>query len=222
MGATFTDAVLAPPAAKTLAVTFDDAFRSVGEQAAPILADLGLPGTVFVPTDWPGRTMHWPGIDQWLGTPHEHELAAMGWDELRGLARDGWEVAAHTCSHPHLTQVGDDAALRHELADSRAACERELAAPCRSVAYPFGDVDERVRAATGEAGFEVAAALSARSFAHPSRLEVPRVGVWHGDSDLRFRLKVAPVTLRLLASPRLATLDAARRRTVRRRAAARG
>jgi peptidoglycan/xylan/chitin deacetylase (PgdA/CDA1 family) len=219
VGATFTEAVTAPPAARTLAVTYDDAFASVGELAAPILADLGLPGTVFVPTDWPGRTMHWPGIDQWLGTEHEHELRAMGWDELRALDRAGWEVAAHTCSHPHLTQVADNEALRHELADSRAACERELGKPCRSIAYPFGDVDERVRAATGAAGYEVGAALSATAFAHPSRLGVPRVGVWHGDGDLRFRAKVSPLTLRLLASPRLAALDAARRRRVRRRTA---
>jgi peptidoglycan/xylan/chitin deacetylase (PgdA/CDA1 family) len=219
VGATFTDAVLAPPAARTVAVTFDDAFRSVGELAAPVLADLGLPGTVFVPTDWPGRTMHWPGIDGWLGTQHEPELQAMDWDELRALAGAGWEVAAHTRTHPHLTQVADDAVLHDELAGSREACERELGTPCRSIAYPFGDVDERVRAATAAAGFEVAGALSARAFAHPSRLEVPRVGIWHGDDDLRFRVKTSAITHRLLASPRLAALDAARRRRAHARSA---
>src|SRR5690348_8552028 len=40
---TFTDAVLDPPAAKTLAVTFDDAFDSVRTKASPILAELGIP-----------------------------------------------------------------------------------------------------------------------------------------------------------------------------------
>ncbi len=177
-----------------------------------MLAELGLPGTVFVPTAWPGRTMHWPGIDGWLGTEHEPELQAMDWDELRALAGAGWEVAAHTRTHPHLTQLADDAVLHDELAGSREACERELGAPCRSIAYPFGDVDERVKAATAAAGFEVAGALSARAFAHPSRLEVPRVGIWHGDDDLRFRVKTSAVTHRLLASPRLAALDAVRRR----------
>ena len=45
-------------------VTFDDAYLSVLERAYPVLASLGLPGVVFVPTDWPDRAppMSWPGI----------------------------------------------------------------------------------------------------------------------------------------------------------------
>lgn len=53
-GATFTEAATAPANGKLLAVTFDDAFRSVLEYAFPILSRLGLPGTVFVPTSFPG------------------------------------------------------------------------------------------------------------------------------------------------------------------------
>ncbi len=49
-GATFHDAVFDPPARRTLAVTFDDAFASVRELAAPILSDLRMPATVFAPT----------------------------------------------------------------------------------------------------------------------------------------------------------------------------
>ena len=137
VGATFTDAVLDPPAPKTLAVTFDDAFDSVRVRAAPVLAELGLPGTVFVPTDWPGRErMRWPGIDQWIATPFEHELAPMSWDDLRALAAAGWEIGAHTCSHPHLPQV-DAERLGAELTESRSACERELGRRCRSLRLPL-------------------------------------------------------------------------------------
>src|SRR3954469_21309762 len=65
-GATFSDALLAPPAARTLAVTFDDAFASVIELAFPILDRLGLPATVFVATDFARerRPLSWPGIDR--------------------------------------------------------------------------------------------------------------------------------------------------------------
>src|SRR5688572_14000053 len=51
-GATFHDAVTSPPEAKTLVVTFDDAYASVAELARPVLEALGLPGTVFVVTDF--------------------------------------------------------------------------------------------------------------------------------------------------------------------------
>jgi peptidoglycan/xylan/chitin deacetylase (PgdA/CDA1 family) len=184
VGATFTDAVLDPPHPKTLAVTFDDAFDSVRSRAAPILAELGLPATVFVPTDWPGRErMQWPGIDQWATTRFADELAPMSWDELRTLAAAGWEIGAHTCSHPHLPQLDADG-IRLELTASKAACEREMAGRCRSLAYPFGEADDRVRAAARDAGYEVAAGLSSAAFVARDRFDWPRVGVWHGEPAL--------------------------------------
>jgi peptidoglycan/xylan/chitin deacetylase (PgdA/CDA1 family) len=205
--------VLDPPAARTLAVTFDDAFDSVRARAAPILADLGLPATVFVPTDWPGRElMHWPGIDEWTTTRFAPELAPMSWDDLRALDAAGWEIGAHTCSHPRLPQLDSDA-IGRELQESRIACERELARPCRSVAYPFGEADDRVRATAADAGYEVAAGLSSAAFVARDRFDWPRVGVWHGEPDWRFRLKVSPLTARLRGSRALTeALSAARRR----------
>src|SRR3954451_7145883 len=64
--ATFGQAVTSPPARRTFAVTFDDAYRSVLELAHPIMERLGVPGTVFAPSDWVGREepMTWDGIDQ--------------------------------------------------------------------------------------------------------------------------------------------------------------
>src|SRR3954451_1916783 len=61
--ATFEQAVGEPLAERTFAVTFDDAYRSVLALAHPIMERLGVPGTVFVPTDWAGREqpMTWDG-----------------------------------------------------------------------------------------------------------------------------------------------------------------
>src|ERR1035441_2038390 len=64
---TFTEAALFPPVRRTLAITFDDAFASVKEYAAPILARHGVPATLFAPTDYMtgGRQLSWPGIEHW-------------------------------------------------------------------------------------------------------------------------------------------------------------
>ncbi len=190
-GATFTEAVSAPPGERVLAVTFDDAYRSVNELARPILDRHGLTATVFAPTDQIGveGPLRWPGIDRWIGGPHESELTPMSWPQLRELADHGWEIGSHTGSHPRLTQI-DDAALESELTRSKAACERELRAPCTSLAYPYGDVDGRVVAAAARSGYAVAAALPGRLHAEEP-LRWPRIGVYWTDDDRRFRLKVS-------------------------------
>ncbi len=200
-GATFHEAVTDPPAAKTLAVTFDDAYRSVLTRGEPILRSLGLVGTVFVPTAHAGSDapMAWPGIDGWLGGPHEEELLPLSWEELRRLADLGWEIGSHSRTHPRLPEL-DDAALTQELEDSRGECERRLEQPCRTVAYPYGAEDDRVVRATAEAGYEAAAALSSR-LSHGDPLRFPRIGIYHSDSAREFALKVHPAVRRMRGSP---------------------
>jgi peptidoglycan/xylan/chitin deacetylase (PgdA/CDA1 family) len=200
-GATFTDAVGVSSRARVMAVTFDDAYRSVFELAWPILKRYGVPATVFTPTDFIDfeEPMRWAGIDRWLGGPHEHELMPMRWQELKTLAQAGWEIGSHTGSHPHLTEI-DDEALKDELARSKAACERHLASSCTSIAYPYGEVDQRVVAATAAAGYSVAATLPHRLDSR-DRLQWPRIGVYWSDGDRTFRLKTSPTIRRLRRSP---------------------
>lgn len=190
-GATFADAMAAEPAEdRTLVVTFDDAFESVHRLARPILARLGLPATVFVPTRQALRdeAMAWPGIDHWLGGPHEGELQGMSRDQLRSLASDGWEIGAHSRTHPHLPEL-PDAELHAELSGSKEDCERELGVPCRTIAYPFGEADSRVRSSTRAAGYEAAAGLST-DLGDASLFYWPRVGIYKRDGRAGFRLKV--------------------------------
>lgn len=197
---TFTEAACTRPADRTVAITFDDAYRSVLELAQPILDSFAAPATVFVPTDYIVRdgTLNWPGIDRWHGGADERELMPMSWSQLQTLAAAGWEIGSHTGSHPHLTQL-DEVALADELARSKATCEAHIGVECTSLAYPYGDVDARVVAAAASAGYRAAAAL-------PTRLDSrdplcwPRVGVYRVDDNLRFRLKVSPALLYLRRS----------------------
>lgn len=214
-GVTFTEAVGSHSRGRLMAVTFDDAYRSVLELALPILERHGVPATVFAPTDFidSEEPMCWAGIDRWLGSPYERELRPMSWAELRTLADAGWEIGSHTGSHPHLTQI-DPAALANELARSKAACEHHLAGACTSLAYPYGDVDERVVAATAQAGYSAAAALP-RDLRSHDVLEWPRIGVYRVDNVFRFRLKVSPTISYLRRSGAWSPLDGLRRRVRR-------
>jgi peptidoglycan/xylan/chitin deacetylase (PgdA/CDA1 family) len=154
--------------------------------------------------------MAWLGIDQWLGGEFESELTSLSWSEISELAELGWEVGSHTRSHPHLTQL-DDESLESELQDSRRECEQRLGRLCTSLAYPYGDFDERVVAATRRAGYAFAGTLPARL--HPPRPHAwPRIGIYHADGEARYALKVSPSVRRLRSSSAWSHLDVTRRR----------
>jgi len=203
---TFSEAVAAPAGRRTLAITFDDAYRSVRTLAGPILAELGAPATVFAPTSFIGseEPMHWPGIEHWHETSHRSELIPMSWTELAELAENGWEIGSHTHTHPRLTQL-PDARIAEELSSSRERCEEALGLPCRSLAYPYGDHDARVVRAAGEAGYLAAATLPVRLYEHEP-LRWPRVGIYHEDGPWRFRLKSSRALRSLRRSRLLAAL----------------
>jgi peptidoglycan/xylan/chitin deacetylase (PgdA/CDA1 family) len=212
---TFSEAVRGG-AGRRFAVTFDDGYRSVLEMAKPVLDRLGLTATLFVPTDWIGsdRPVEWGGASRWLGTEHEDELRVLDWDDVAGLAVAGWEIGSHTRSHCHLTRC-DDARLADELGGSRATLEGRLGRVCTALAYPFGDVDERVVAAAAAAGYLAAGAIPVR-FRAPRPLEWPRVGVYHRDADhhWHYRLKASPTVRRVRASWVWSVYGSARRRLV--------
>jgi peptidoglycan/xylan/chitin deacetylase (PgdA/CDA1 family) len=210
-GATFSSALSEPHPGMTLAVTFDDAYRSVIELGFPILSELGLPGTVFAPTAYIGteRPMRWPGIDRWHGTAHESELVPCSWSELEMLVDAGWEVGSHTRTHPRLPELPNDE-LATELRASRQECWERLAVPCHSIAYPYGAVDRRVAQAVGDAGYSFAAELPG-SFRTPSAaLRWPRVGVYHRDAKWRFWLKTARFSRSLRGTTAWRVLDRTR------------
>lgn len=212
-GTTFSDALTAPRFPNTLVVTFDDAAASVYEHAAPRLAELGVPGTVFVPTDLPNApdSYAWSGLEGWLGGEHEHELRGMTWEQLRALAGAGWEIGSHTCSHPHLTSV-PDAELHRELTESKSECERQLGIACVSLAYPYGDVDSRVARAARSAGYLCGAATSETPTV-PLPMLWPRVVVYRRDTARRVWLRARSPALGL--APLVGPVLSAGRRTGR-------
>jgi peptidoglycan/xylan/chitin deacetylase (PgdA/CDA1 family) len=213
-GSTFSEALTAPPGDRTVVVTFDDAHLSVLEHAVPVLERLGMPATMFVPTDYPdsGRLLAWEGCDVWLGTEHEHELRCMGWDDLRALAAAGWEIGSHSCSHPRLKRL-DDERLAAELTASRLECERRLGVPCRSFAYPRGSCDDRLARAARDSGYLFAAAV-AHGPAPQLPYRWPRLALRRGEGRRRLARRIAARRLR----PSFVHLAAARTSRPRRSA----
>lgn len=198
---TLSDALREPPGRKTLVVSFDDAFRSVFDQGRAVLDQLGIPGTLFVPTDFASAAapMTWSTLGRWAGTVHEPELQCMSWDEVRELAAAGWEIGSHTCSHPDLTAVAADRAAT-ELISSRQVCEERLQRPCHSLAYPFGARNGQVVGLAREAGYEHAVTLGERllePLCTTDPLQLSRDGVYRTTTGLQLSLIASPSLRRL-------------------------
>ena len=172
-----------PDKAWCVGITFDDAFRSVLENAIPELLSRSLHSTIFVPVEFIGRTPGWesegPGLDR------EQVMTA---EELRSLP-DLVELGSHTLNHPHLSTL-DDAQLRDELVTSRVRLETVRDRPVGLLAFPYGDYDERVVRACREAGYERVFMIDPK-LADPSGGDFVRgrVAVEPTDGRLTFYLK---------------------------------
>jgi len=118
--------------AKPIVLSFDDGYHSDFTNALPVLRRQGWPGVLNLQVDLVKTDLPPP--------------------EVRALIEAGWEVDAHTFTHPDLTTL-DAAQLRREVAGSRQALRRMFGVPVNFFCYPAGRYDARVVAAVRAAGY---------------------------------------------------------------------
>ncbi len=78
------------------------------------------------------------------------EVWRLGWDEMKAVY-DGFLVANHSLSHPHLEQIPIEAA-RQEIMEGRDRLQQFFGQPVLGFTYPFGSYNEAVMTAIQEAG----------------------------------------------------------------------
>jgi len=121
---------------KPVVLTFDDGYRSHVDVARPELEKRGWPGVLYL------------------------EVAAMKKEGAEGISRAGvrelvdagWELGAHTMTHPDLTTL-DAAALTEEVAGSRKLLRERFGVAIDAFCYPAGKYDDSVIAAVDDAGY---------------------------------------------------------------------
>lgn len=169
-----------------VAITFDDAFTSVVDNALPELAARGMPATIFTPSGMLGRSPTW---EMEISDPDRIETVA-GIDVLRGLSPDAVLIGAHSVTHPRLPKVGPKAAAA-EITESKAQLERLLGRKVLAFAFPYGEYDEAMVDVCRAAGYRFAFTIvpkvvdpTANSFLRG------RIPVRLDDSTLEFWLKM--------------------------------
>jgi peptidoglycan/xylan/chitin deacetylase (PgdA/CDA1 family) len=122
---------------RTVAITFDDGYLDNLRVAAPLLIRLGLPFTVFVTSSFVAQQR--PGF---LARSDLFELASL----------PGVTIGAHGANHVPLTRCSD-LELQAELTTSKRYLEEAIGREVGAIAYPYGEVDRRVRDAAVRAGY---------------------------------------------------------------------
>src|SRR5205085_1457277 len=113
-----------------------DAYRSVYENALPILRHHNLQAAIFVPVGYLVTEDMKEFHEKRLLVKHGNGKSPLSWQQLRRLREMNWEIGSHSWSHPDFGRTGLD--YNHELGDSRLELETRLGCPVDSFAFPFG------------------------------------------------------------------------------------
>jgi glycosyltransferase involved in cell wall biosynthesis/peptidoglycan/xylan/chitin deacetylase (PgdA/CDA1 family) len=163
---------------KLVAVTFDDAYRSIRDPLAALLAREALRPAIFVPAALAGRSNLWDAPRGWAAA------GVMDWQELQGLAALGAEIGAHGMNHLSLAALDPQNAAQ-EIAASRAALASMISgAPGDRIpfSYPYGGLHPEVRRLVEGCGFIGAVANHGGNIRPGTdRFEMPRFSLGPAD-----------------------------------------
>ena len=119
---------------RPIVISFDDGNLSQHVNAFPIL-----------------RKLNWPGVLNLKLNALRARRTLPAW-RVRDMLRAGWELNAHTITHPDLTRV-DDAELWHQVYDARVQLQLKFRAAVEFFCYPGGRYDARVIKAVRNEGY---------------------------------------------------------------------
>lgn len=166
---------------RTVVFTFDDALLGVYEHALPVLHRYGWLATVFAVSQKLG------GVTDWAPR-HRHRV--MSPEQLAELHAQGWDVGAHTRTHPHLTHLSPESA-RQEIERCRDDLQQLTGAEVVSFCYPYGDLNAQVVQMVRTAGYRVACTVHKGLVrVQDDPLLLPRVPIAYSDGagGLLYRL----------------------------------
>lgn len=129
---------------RSAVITFDDGYRSVYEEAFPVLKKNGWPFTLFISA----------------GLVDDNSRLYASWEQLREMAGHGATIANHTMSHPYFLDRAQGQSRSEWLSDIRAEIEQaetliedETGQSHRLLAYPYGEYNPAIQSLVKEMGF---------------------------------------------------------------------
>ncbi len=173
------------PGMRHTAVTFDDAFEDVIENAVPELVKRKVPAVIFVTTDVLGQFGSW-----WPESAPERNRPIATAKQLQELPVEWISVGAHTKTHPRLSTL-NEAEAKSEILEPRASLAALLGRTIDTFSFPYGDFNEKLICACRKAGYlRVFTTLPHQVFQNSEEFVIGRVSVEPTDWKLEFYLKL--------------------------------
>ena len=134
---------------KPIVLTFDDGFQDFEDTAFPVLEKFRMNGTVFLVSDFVGKTNAW---DENIG---DVSRPLMSKKSILNLQRAGVEFGSHTKTHVRLT-THDALTQDNEIGKSKSELEDLLGFPIETFCYPYGSYNEVSLRSVKVAGYKFA------------------------------------------------------------------
>ena len=114
-------------------VTFDDAYSCITTRVLPVIQELDIPVTVFLPVLFIGKYNEW---DENL--PDYKKINILSWDEIERLSQDSHiTFGSHGMSHTSLGKLSKNQTEK-ELKESKEMMETHLQHKVDYFAFPYG------------------------------------------------------------------------------------
>ncbi|MBH8567953.1 polysaccharide deacetylase family protein [Microvirga sp. STS02] len=173
---------------RPIILTFDDGYTDNYTNLLPLMQQYGYRGVLYLLGDANIRYNQWDADFD----PDEPRSEIMDLAQKRAFVAAGWEIGAHTMSHPRLTTLPLPEAAT-EIQRSKTALETALETEIVSFAYPYGDLNEPVKAAVREAGFSLGVATDTGGMTiEDDRMQVFRVNMFPNESTSSLFKKTSP------------------------------
>ncbi|ABK50218.1 polysaccharide deacetylase [Shewanella sp. ANA-3] len=162
--------------AKTVAITFDDGYRSIATTAHPILKEFGFPYTLFVAIE-----------------PIKQKFTEMmAWEDLIKLSKEGADIANHSWAHEHLIRKLDNesqsqwlARIKANILDTENAIREATGQNFKMLAYPYGEYNQAIQDMLTDNGFVAFGQQSGAAGPYSPLTALPRFPVAGQYADLK-------------------------------------
>jgi len=156
----------------TCAITFDDGYACVYENALPVLQEFGMSATIYLMTSGISSSVAFSS-DSFPGLYSDERM--LTWQQVRSLHEQRVAIGSHLVHHEDMSRLSRMRA-EEELRDSKRVIEDRLGTTCNRFAYPFSHFTSEAVQLVGASGYTSAVTALHHRFRQGEQIDPLRIG----------------------------------------------